>query len=56
MGRVTLDGQGYHHLPPTSSNHAIGPHSNMTFNLDTTSALTITTLALRKDIRLYQEP
>jgi hypothetical protein len=53
--RVTLDEQGCHHLPPTSSNHGIGHHSNVTFNPDTMSALMITTLASRKDIRLYQE-
>ena len=33
-----------------------GRHSNINFNLDTTSTLTITTLALHKDIHLYQEP
>ena len=33
-----------------------GQHSKVNFIPDTTSALTITTLALRKDIRLHHEP
>jgi hypothetical protein len=42
-GRVTLDGQGCHHLASTSSNHGIEPHLNIAFNPDTTSALMINT-------------
>jgi hypothetical protein len=45
-----MDTLGCHHLPPTSTNHGVEPHSNITFNPDTTSALTITILALCKDI------
>ena len=47
---------GCQHLQATSINYGIKPHSNVTFNPDTVSALMITTLALRKDIHLYQEP
>ena len=48
--------QGYHHLPATSTNRGIELHSNMVINPGTMPALTSTTLALRKDIHIYQEP
>ena len=44
-----------HHLQVTSTNCGEKQHSNVTFNLDTTSILTITALALRKVILLYQK-
>jgi hypothetical protein len=48
--------QGCHHLPATSTNHAIELHSNVVINPGTTSALTSTTLALRKDTHVYLGP
>jgi hypothetical protein len=42
-----LDGQGCHHLPPTSSNNGIGPHPATLTSPDTTSMLMSDTLASR---------
>jgi hypothetical protein len=49
MGRITLNGQGCHHLPPTSSNHEIGPHSATLINPDTMSTLMSNTLVSRTE-------
>src|SRR5688572_7442328 len=48
-GRVTLDGQGCHHLPPISSSHGIEPHLATLINPDTTSALMSDTLGSRAE-------
>jgi hypothetical protein len=44
-GRVMLDGQGCHHLPPTSSNYGIRPHLATLTSPNTTSTLMSDTLA-----------
>jgi hypothetical protein len=44
-----LDGQGCHHLPPTSSNHRIGPHPTTPSSPNTTSMLMSDTLASRTE-------
>ena len=49
-------GQGYHHLPATSTNCGVESHSNVVINLGTTPMLTSTTLALRKDTLVYPGP
>ena len=48
--------QGCHHLPATSTNRGIELHSNVVINLGTTTTLTSTTLALRKDTLVYLGP
>ena len=49
-------GQGYHHLPATSTNHGVESHSNVVINLSATPTLTSTTLALCKDTLVYPGP
>jgi hypothetical protein len=49
------DRQVYHHLLPTSANLGVHNNQKATFSLDTTSTLSITTLASAKNIHLYQE-
>jgi hypothetical protein len=48
-GRITLDGQGYHHLPLASTNHGIEPHPATLINPDTTSTLKSDTLVSRAE-------
>jgi hypothetical protein len=48
-GRVTLDGQGCHHLPPTSSNKWIGPHQATLINPNTMSTLMSDTVVSRAE-------
>jgi hypothetical protein len=54
MWGITKDRHGYHHLSPTSQ---LGDtrQTKVTCSLDTTSTLTITTLALARNFCLYQE-
>jgi hypothetical protein len=54
MWGITKDGQGYHHLPLTPQPWDTR-QTKVTCSLDNTSTLTITTLALAKNFRLYQE-
>ena len=42
---TTKDGQGCHHLPPTPTDHGEGMQTTVISSPDTTSALSITTLA-----------
>jgi hypothetical protein len=51
---VTKDGQGYHHLPLTPQPWDMR-QTKVTFSLDTTSMLLVTTLALTRNFHLYQE-
>jgi hypothetical protein len=46
-GRNMLDGQGCHHLPPTSTNHGIELHPATLINLDTMFTLKSGTLVSR---------
>jgi hypothetical protein len=48
-GRIMLDGQGCHHLPPTSTNNGIELHPAILNNLDTTSTLKSDTLVSRTE-------
>jgi hypothetical protein len=48
-GRITLDEQGCHHLPPTSANHGIGLHPATLINADTMSILINNTLVSRTE-------
>ena len=54
MWGITKDGHGCHHLPPTPQPWDTR-QTKVTCSLDTTSTLTVTTLALARNFRLYQE-
>jgi hypothetical protein len=49
MGRITMDRQGRHHLPPTSTNHGVEPHPAKLINRDTTPTLKSDTLVSRAE-------
>ena len=51
---ITKDGQGYHHLPPTPQPEDTR-QTKLTSNMDTTSTLLGTTLAVARNFHLYQE-
>ena len=51
---IMKDGQGCHHLPPTPQPEDTR-QTKVTSSLDTTSTLSITTIALARNFRLYQE-
>ena len=53
---ITKDRQGYHHLPPTPQPWDMRQTKvTCSLDMDTMSMLTITTLALARNFRLYQE-
>ena len=54
MWGITKDGPGCHHLPPTPQPWGTR-QTKVTSNLDTTSTLLVTTLALVRNFCLYQE-
>ena len=51
---ITKDGQGCHHLPSTPQPWDMR-RMKVTSSLDTMSTLTVTTLTLARNFRLYQE-
>ena len=51
---ITKDGQGCHHLSPTPQPEDTR-QTKVTSNIDTTSTLLATTLAVARNFRLYQE-
>ena len=51
---ITKDEQGCHHLPPTPQSEDTR-QMKVTFSIDTTSMLLVTTLALARNFHLYQE-
>ena len=51
---ITKDREGCHHLPPTPQPWDTR-QTKVTCSLDTTSTLTVTTLALAMNFHLYQE-
>ena len=54
MWEITKDGHGYHNLLPTPQPEDTR-QTKVAFSLDTTSTLSTTTLALARNIHLYQE-